>query len=108
VYVETTGDEAVIVSTGRLAGSRKVAEYLHIDTIYSFMSSDFNGALVGLQSDNGKLQALGIIDDIDFPAGTISIFSTARKFSVLQFGSIRLDRPDFCYAGAFGPVTLRP
>ena len=76
-------------------------------TIYEFRPSDFCGTLTGMLSDSGKLLALGIVDSVDFRAGTIDVFTKTERFSVMQFGSIRLDK-DYRSAGAFGPHRSYP
>jgi polynucleotide 5'-kinase involved in rRNA processing len=108
VHAETLGDEALVVCSGQLGAADKIADYLHVDTIHAFRSSDFRGALIGLLGASGKLLALGIIDSVDFRTRTVNVFSTAGRFSAMQFGSMKLDRTDFNNAGAFGPETLRP
>jgi polynucleotide 5'-hydroxyl-kinase GRC3/NOL9 len=108
VYAETLGREALIVSRCSIARPGEIARYLQVDILYAFRPSDFTGALTGLLDDHGHLLALGIIESVDFRSGTITVFSTADRFSVMQFGSMKLDKTDFTYAGAFGPETLRP
>lgn len=108
VYAESLGNEAMIVSTGRLEEPGAIAEYLQVDIIYEFRPPDFYGALTGLLGADGKLLGLGIIDSIDFRSGKVSVFSTIDRFSVMQFGSIKLDKTDFSRTGAFGPQTSYP
>ncbi|OPY26225.1 MAG: Polyribonucleotide 5'-hydroxyl-kinase [Methanocella sp. PtaU1.Bin125] len=108
VHAESLDDEALIVSTGPLEDPGRIARHMQAGTIYEFRPSDFCGALTGLLSDSGKLLALGIVDSIDFGSGTIDVFTKAERFSVMQFGSIRLDRADFGSAGAFGPHRSYP
>ena len=108
IYAETSGREALIVSRCSIARPGEIARYLRVDTIYAFRPSDFTGALTGLLDDHGHLLALGIIDSIDLQSGTITVFSTTDRFSVMQFGTMKLDKADFSRTGVFGPETLRP
>ncbi|MGA9140908.1 MAG: Clp1/GlmU family protein, partial [Methanocella sp.] len=108
LYAETLDREALIVSRCSIARPSEIARYLQVDTLYVFRPSDFTGALTGLLDGHGHLLALGIIDSIDFQSGTFTIFSTADRFNVMQFGSMKLDKTDIGYLGSFGPEILRP
>lgn len=107
VHAESLGGEALIVATGPLESPGMIAMHVRAGTIYELRPSDFGGTLTGLLSDSGKLLALGIVDSVDFRAGTIDVLTKAERFSVMQFGSIRLDR-HYRSAGAFGPHRSYP
>ncbi len=48
-----------------------------------------------------SFEAMGFEDE------KIRLYTAASPFSVLQFGSIKLDMEDFHYMGAFSGQTLR-
>lgn len=101
VHAEVSGDEALVIfkdSTGDLG---KTATSLDVGMIHYCNVADFNGTLVGLVGLKGNLLGLGIIASVDFSEGEILIFSRVERFSVLQFGSMKLDAIKFSTAGPF-------
>jgi Predicted GTPase or GTP-binding protein len=107
VHVEVSGDEALVVFKGPTGDLEKIATSLGIGVVHYCDVADFNSTLVGLVGRKGNLLDLGIIDSIDFTEGEIRIFSRAEKFSVLQFGSIKLDAINFSSAGPFRLQSYR-
>ena len=85
----------------------KIASALDVNLVYYGNAADFNGTLVGLMGPKGNLLGLGIIESVDFVEGTIRIFSPIAGFSVLQFGSIKLDAARFATAGPFSLQVYR-
>jgi len=107
VHAEVSDGEALVIYNGRLSGEDKIASILGVRTIYAYRVNAFSGVLTGLLDNHGGLLALGLIDSLDFEAGTVKIFSTIQNFSVMQFGTMRLNREDFFSAGTFSPEILR-
>ena len=73
----------------------------------SYTIDDFIGVLVGLMGTDGKFRGLGIIEHIDFMGRSIEIYTTVKNFSILQFGSIKLDTRDFSYTGIVPPENFQ-
>jgi len=107
VHAEVTGDEALVVFSEMPDNLEKITAVLDVSMVFYCIVADFKGTLAGLLGPNGNLLGLGIIDSVDFVEGTIRVFSPVTRFSVLQFGSIKLDVPDFATAGSFSLQVYR-
>lgn len=105
--IDVSGNEALIVSSGRPAGTKELMEKLNVDVLHTYTPDDFVGALVGLVDSKGKFLGLGIIEAMDFMEEKIRLYTATGPFTVLQFGSIKLDPKDYHYAGAFSGQTIR-
>jgi polynucleotide 5'-hydroxyl-kinase GRC3/NOL9 len=107
VYAEVLDGEAIVIYNGWLTEEDRIASKLGAKTVYAYRPGDFSGVLTGLLGSHGELLALGLIDSLDFESGALNVFSTAQDFSVVQFGTMRLNREDFISAGTFRPEVLR-
>jgi polynucleotide 5'-hydroxyl-kinase GRC3/NOL9 len=107
IHAEVADGEALVVYNGRLTDKDDIASILGVRTVYAYKPGDFSGVLTGLLDSHGALLALGLIDFLDFEEGNIKIFSAAKDFRVLQFGSVRINRDEFLSAGTFSPEILR-
>lgn len=105
--LDVSGNEAVAVISGKLSGYKALMEKLGLDILYVYTPEDFVNALVGLLDGRGRFLGLGIIEAMDFEDEKIHLYTAASSFSVLQFGSIRLNMKDFLYMGPFSGHTLR-
>ena len=105
--IDVSGAEAMAVVSDRFQGARELMNDLGVRLLHLYHPEDFKGALVGLVDDKGIFAGLGIIEAMDFDSEEISLFTPARYFSILQFGSIRLDPRDFSYRGTFTGLVLR-
>lgn len=101
VHAEVTGKDALVIFRKTAGSIDKLAPALDASIIYYCREADFPGTLVGLINRQGSLLSLGIIESVDFERGDIRIYSPAGEFSVLQFGSVKLDAGSFVYAGPF-------
>jgi polynucleotide 5'-hydroxyl-kinase GRC3/NOL9 len=107
IYAEVLDNEAFVVYDGQIKEPDEISEKLGVKTFYAYRPDDFQGVLMGLVDSTGRLSALGLLDSIDFREGVINVFSTARKFNIMQFGSMKLDIKDFGYCGTFRPEIFR-
>jgi polynucleotide 5'-hydroxyl-kinase GRC3/NOL9 len=105
--MDVSGSEALAVVSGKIPGYKALMDQLSLDVLHIYAPEDFVNVLVGLLDGSGKFLGLGIIEAIDFEEEKIHIYTAAGHFSVLQFGSIKLDMEDFHYAGPFSGRTLR-
>lgn len=105
--LDVSDKEAVVVCSTKPAGIKALMDSLNIDLVHFYTPDDFVNVLVGLLDGRGRLQGLGIIEAMDFEGGKVSLYTAAGSFSVLQFGSIRLDPADYSYLGPFSGRTLR-
>ena len=105
--LDVSGNEALVVTTGKLSGPKALMDKLSVDVLHVYTTEDFVNALVGLLDGRGKFLGLGIIEAMDFAEEKIRLYTAASPFSVLQFGSIKLDISDYHYAGPFSGQTLR-
>lgn len=78
-----------------------------IKTMQVYTPDDFTNVLVGLVDNDNKFCGLGIIEAIDFEHEEVRLLTPAGSFSVLQFGSIKLDLTNFSYRGAFSGRAYR-
>ncbi len=107
LYVEVSGSEAVIVSEEILQDIDNIVHEPGVKTIQAYTIHDLIGSLVGLIGADGKFRGLGIIRQIDFKERSIEIYTAVEDFSILQFGSIKLDTRDFSYKGLFHPQIFK-
>ncbi len=107
LYAEVSGNEAVIVSDNHRPDRDRILHELDVRTVQAHAIDDFIGVLVGLMSTDGRFCGLGIIEHIDFIERSIKIYTTVNNFSILQFGSIKLDTRDFSYTGSFHPQIFK-
>ncbi|HEY3422398.1 MAG TPA: Clp1/GlmU family protein [Methanocellaceae archaeon] len=107
VYAEVSGGEAVIVSESGGRDRDKIISELGAGTIQAYTIDDLIGALVGLMDARGRFCGLGIVEHVDFKERTIEIYTAVKDFSILQFGSIKLDTKDFSYKGPFHPQIFK-
>jgi polynucleotide 5'-hydroxyl-kinase GRC3/NOL9 len=107
IHAEVTGEEALVVFSELPGNLKNIAVALDVSLVYYCSQSDFNNTLVGLLGLKGELHSLGIIESVDFSEGTIRVFSPAARFSVLQFGSIKINPTGFGTAGTFSLQVYR-
>jgi polynucleotide 5'-hydroxyl-kinase GRC3/NOL9 len=107
LHAEVTDGEAFVVFADIPLNLDKVASALDTGIIYYCCAADFNGTLIGLNSPGGHFLGLGIIHSIDFSSSSIHIFSPVSNYSILQFGSMKLDTNSFTSPGPFSMKTYR-
>jgi polynucleotide 5'-hydroxyl-kinase GRC3/NOL9 len=107
VHAEVAGNEGLIIFGDGRVDLQKMAPELEVKVLYSYHIMDFPGALVGLYGERGLFLGLGLIESIDFTEGLVHVFSTVREFSLMQFGSMRLNPSDFTSAGPLQPQVYR-
>jgi polynucleotide 5'-hydroxyl-kinase GRC3/NOL9 len=105
--LDVSGNEALVVTSGKLSSPKALMDKLGLDMLHIYAPGDFANVLVGLLDGHGKFLGLGIIEAMGFEDEKIRLYTAASPFSVLQFGSIKLDMKDFHYMGAFSGQTLR-
>jgi polynucleotide 5'-hydroxyl-kinase GRC3/NOL9 len=107
VHAEVVDDEALVIYNGRLTAEERLTSIPGVRTAHAYRRDVFSGLLTGLLGSHGELLALGLIDSLDFDTGMIKIYSRLKDFSVLQFGTLRLNREDYSSRGTFSPETFR-
>lgn len=107
VHAEVSGDEALVVFDDNADGLAKLASALDVSIIHYCSRTEFYGSLVGLMGSQGNFTGLGMVRSVDFACGEIHIYSAAEQFSVLQFGSIKIDGDTFETAGPFSLQAFR-
>jgi polynucleotide 5'-hydroxyl-kinase GRC3/NOL9 len=105
--LDVSGNEALVVISGKRSDAKALMDKLSLDVLHVYTPEDFVNALVGLLDDHGRFLGLGIIEAMDFAEEKIHIYTAVGPFSVLQFGSIKLDMKDYHYMGPFSGHTLR-
>ncbi|HTX43183.1 MAG TPA: Clp1/GlmU family protein [Methanocella sp.] len=105
--LDVSGNEALVVASAGLWGLKELMNTLNVAILHVYASGDFKNALVGLLDGRGKFLGLGIIEALDFDDEKAHLYTAVSSFSVLQFGSIKLDLKDFHYTGPFSGHTLR-
>lgn len=106
-YFEVSGHEAVAIAEEKITNIEQLMKDYDLDLLHVHSPHDFADLLVGLVNGRGVFAGLGIIDAIDFRQRTLTVFTPASSFSVLQFGSIKLDPHSFENLGPFRARTLR-
>jgi polynucleotide 5'-hydroxyl-kinase GRC3/NOL9 len=105
--LDVSGNEALAVISNKLYSPKALMDKLSLSVLHVYAPEDFVNVLVGLLDGHGKFLGLGIIEAMGFEDGKIRLYTAASPFSILQFGSIKLDMEDFHYMGAFSGQTLR-
>lgn len=107
VHFEVSGDEAIAVFKDQIPEPEKIALAFGTKVISAFTTEDFANLLVGIINQDGKFAGLGIIRSIDFQENVIEILTPAEEFSIVQFGTMKLDPVTFTSAGQFRPAFYR-
>ncbi|WP_048197781.1 Clp1/GlmU family protein [Methanocella arvoryzae] len=107
VHVEVSGDEAIAVFEDLVPERETIALAFGTKVISAYAASDFENVLVGIIDRDGHLSGLGIVKSIDFDRKVINILTCAKDFSVIQFGTMKLDPETFASAGQFLPSFYR-
>jgi polynucleotide 5'-hydroxyl-kinase GRC3/NOL9 len=107
LHAEVSGDEALVVFADQARGLEELASALDVGQVIYCNTAEFCQTLLGLVGPQGNFLGLGILETADFARGEITIFSPATEFSVLQFGSIKIDVATFKTAGPFNMQAYR-
>lgn len=107
VYLEVSGDDAVAVFKDKVPIPEKLAFAFGTKMISAYSCTDFVNLLVGTMSRKGLFAGLGIVRSIDFKQDLINILTPAFDFSIVQFGTMKLDPVTFTSAGQFLPAFYR-
>lgn len=101
IHLDVSDAEALVIVRGRLSDPNVILDRLDVDVLHVYAPEDFVNVLVGLVDRRGKFLGLGIIEEMEFGREEIALYSSAVDPDVLQFGSIKINRGNFRYAGAF-------
>jgi len=91
VYLEECEDAILVIAERRptrsktLSLSKMLGKEVRVGRVDSY-----RGLYVGLLNSEGSLSGLGIIADVDFSEGRISLLSQVEEFSGIALGWIRL------------------
>ena len=91
VYLEECEDAILVIAERRPARSKtlSLSKMLGKEVRVGRVDS-YRGLYVGLLNSEGSLSGLGIIADVDFSEGRISLLSQVEEFSGIALGWIRL------------------
>ena len=107
VHVEVSGDEAIAVFKDRMPEPEAIGLAFGTKVISAYTISDFQNLLVGINGPDGKFAGLGIVESIDFRRKEIDVLTCAKEYSIIQFGTMKLDPVNFNSAGQFRPAFYR-
>ncbi|WP_424356856.1 Clp1/GlmU family protein [Methanocella sp. MCL-LM] len=107
VHVEISGDEAIVVFKDRIPEPETISLAFGTKVISAYNTSDFQNLLVGINGPDGKFGGLGIVKSIDFGRKEIEVMTCAKEYSIIQFGTMKLDPVSFNSAGQFRPAFYR-
>lgn len=107
LHADISDGDALVVVADKSWDPKAIIKLRNIKAMQVYSPEDFTNVLVGLVDSEGKFAGLGIINLIDFKNEEISLLTPARSFSVIQFGSIKLDPKDFHYRGSFSGHVYR-
>lgn len=111
-YAETHGRELGLMLSQPIAphasGMGLVLQHLKAESVAVTVAPRLKHLLVGLESGNGKLLGLGLLESLDFRRRTLGVLTPVRApdaAQILRFGSLRV-QPDGTELGSLKPGEL--